>query len=227
MTGIIDSNPNILGGKPIIKGTRIPVRFIFDLLGQGFSIEEILEEYPTLTKEMLKKMKEAGLIRLSFGVESGNPDLLEEAKKGTNLDQIKKAYELADSLGIETRMSIILGLPFETEETIKRTIKFMKGLKCEQAYVNIGTPFPGTEYYDMAKRGYGGLKLLTEDWREYRRWGNAVININDLNRKDLIKWQRRALLEFYLRPKQMIYNLRRAGLKAAIKNAISFIRSFI
>jgi uncharacterized protein (DUF433 family) len=54
-TGLIESNPNILGGKPIIKGTRIPVKFIFDLLGQGLSIEEILEEYPTLSKEIIKK----------------------------------------------------------------------------------------------------------------------------------------------------------------------------
>jgi uncharacterized protein (DUF433 family) len=60
MTGIIDSNPNILGGKPIIKGTRIPIKFIFDMLGQGFSIDEILEEYPSLSKEMIKKIIEIG-----------------------------------------------------------------------------------------------------------------------------------------------------------------------
>lgn len=60
MTGIIDSNPNILGGKPIIKGTRIPVKFIFDMIGQGFSIDEILEEYPSLSKEMIKNIIEIG-----------------------------------------------------------------------------------------------------------------------------------------------------------------------
>lgn len=60
VTGIIESNPNILGGKPIIKGTRIPVKFIFDLLGQGFSIDEISDEYPTLTKETIKQIIEIG-----------------------------------------------------------------------------------------------------------------------------------------------------------------------
>lgn len=46
---IID--PEILVGKPIIKGTRISVDFILDLLGNGWSYEQILENYPQLKKE--------------------------------------------------------------------------------------------------------------------------------------------------------------------------------
>ncbi len=44
-------NPRILGGKPIIEGTRISVEFILDLLASDASEEEILEDYPHLTKE--------------------------------------------------------------------------------------------------------------------------------------------------------------------------------
>ncbi|USH00859.1 DUF433 domain-containing protein [Thermococcus argininiproducens] len=47
----IEVNPKKLGGKPVIKGTRIPVYLILDLLGNGWSIEEILENYPQLTRE--------------------------------------------------------------------------------------------------------------------------------------------------------------------------------
>jgi len=47
----ITYNPNILGGKPIIKGTRISVQFILELLGAGMSIDEILAEYPHLQRE--------------------------------------------------------------------------------------------------------------------------------------------------------------------------------
>ena len=47
----ITFNPNILGGKPIIKGTRISVQFILELLGAGMSIDEILAEYPHLQRE--------------------------------------------------------------------------------------------------------------------------------------------------------------------------------
>jgi len=44
-------NPNILGGKPIIRGTRISVQFLLELLGAGMSISEILEEYSHLERE--------------------------------------------------------------------------------------------------------------------------------------------------------------------------------
>lgn len=47
----ITANPRILGGKPIIQGTRISVEFILDLLASDVSDEEILEDYPHLTKE--------------------------------------------------------------------------------------------------------------------------------------------------------------------------------
>ncbi|KKM62623.1 hypothetical protein LCGC14_1519730 [marine sediment metagenome] len=45
MSDIIESNPEILGGKPIIKGTRIPVVLIYELIGLKYSISEILKEY--------------------------------------------------------------------------------------------------------------------------------------------------------------------------------------
>jgi len=47
----IEVNPNICGGKPVIKGTRITVEFILELLANGWSYEEILENYPQLKKE--------------------------------------------------------------------------------------------------------------------------------------------------------------------------------
>lgn len=47
----ITFNPNILGGKPIIKGTRISVDFILELLSSGMSVDEILKEYKHLKRE--------------------------------------------------------------------------------------------------------------------------------------------------------------------------------
>jgi len=46
----IEINPKVMAGKPVIKGTRIPVELILRMLSQGISAEEILEEYPHLTK---------------------------------------------------------------------------------------------------------------------------------------------------------------------------------
>jgi uncharacterized protein (DUF433 family) len=47
----IEINPRILMGKPVIKGTRISVSLILNLLSQGYTIEKIIEAYPKLTKK--------------------------------------------------------------------------------------------------------------------------------------------------------------------------------
>lgn len=47
----ITIDPKIMVGKPVIKGTRIPVYVVLNLLGDDFSFEEIIEDYPDLKKE--------------------------------------------------------------------------------------------------------------------------------------------------------------------------------
>jgi len=49
----IESTPDVLHGKPRIKGTRIPVSLILGYLASGMSVEEIIEEFPDLTKEQI------------------------------------------------------------------------------------------------------------------------------------------------------------------------------
>jgi len=44
-------DPGVLAGKPVIKGTRIAVGFVVDLLGRGWTIEQVLQEYDHLTRE--------------------------------------------------------------------------------------------------------------------------------------------------------------------------------
>lgn len=51
MNKLITQDPDILGGKPIIKGTRMSVESILELLASGMEIDEILEDYPILKKE--------------------------------------------------------------------------------------------------------------------------------------------------------------------------------
>ncbi len=48
---IIVSDPDVLGGAPTFAGTRVPVKVLFENLADGVGLEEILEEYPTLTRE--------------------------------------------------------------------------------------------------------------------------------------------------------------------------------
>lgn len=58
MINRITFNPKILSGKPIIKGTRISVDFVLELLASGMTEEEILMEYPRLTKADIQAVLE-------------------------------------------------------------------------------------------------------------------------------------------------------------------------
>ena len=54
MTERIEINPKILGGKPVIKGTRIPVYLILELLSAGYDFKRIAKAYPSLTEVDIK-----------------------------------------------------------------------------------------------------------------------------------------------------------------------------
>jgi uncharacterized protein (DUF433 family) len=54
MNGRITLNPEVLVGKPVIKGTRISVEFIVGLLAQGWTVEDITKEYDHVTEEDVK-----------------------------------------------------------------------------------------------------------------------------------------------------------------------------
>ncbi|MHA1651071.1 MAG: DUF433 domain-containing protein [Candidatus Helarchaeota archaeon] len=83
MVDIIECNPEILGGKPVVKGTRIPITLIFELISLNYSIDDIIEEYPTLTREQI-------LTIIKIGKE------FQENLQNINLEQYLKK-ELAQS----------------------------------------------------------------------------------------------------------------------------------
>jgi len=56
MTAIVEVDPDILGGKPVIKGTRVPVDLVLELVELGYSIDRIIEEYPHLSKDVVTEM---------------------------------------------------------------------------------------------------------------------------------------------------------------------------
>lgn len=57
-TELITVNPEILGGTPVFKGTRVPVRTLFEYLESGYSLEEFIECFPSVTKDMACRVLE-------------------------------------------------------------------------------------------------------------------------------------------------------------------------
>lgn len=53
MSSVVNVNPNILGGTPVFAGTRVPVESVFDHLKHGYSIDEFLEQFPSVQREQI------------------------------------------------------------------------------------------------------------------------------------------------------------------------------
>ena len=117
--------------------------------------------------DLLKKMKEAGCVAVSFGVETANPEILKTIKKGITLEQVEAAVSACAEAEVLPHVSFILGLPGETPETIEETRLFGEKIKALGASYgfHLLAPFPGTEIRDRAEEL--GLHILTHDWREY------------------------------------------------------------
>ncbi|OLS13332.1 MAG: hypothetical protein RBG13Loki_3048 [Promethearchaeota archaeon CR_4] len=57
---LVVSDPEILGGKPVIKGTRMPVSLIFELAGLNYTVDQILEWYPFLNRDIIVQILKMG-----------------------------------------------------------------------------------------------------------------------------------------------------------------------
>jgi len=55
---LIVSDPAVCGGKPVIRGTRVPVQYILELRDRGYSFKDIHDQYPTVPEELVKKVVE-------------------------------------------------------------------------------------------------------------------------------------------------------------------------
>jgi len=177
-----------------------------------------------LQGETLGAMKEAGCIALKFGVESADPTILKNINKHINLEEVRTVVKLLKKVGIESHATYMFGLPGETKETIKNTVDFAFGLGTDTAQFSIAIPYPGTKFYEMAKKE-GWLKA--EKWEDYAGQG-AVIEYPQLSSEEIAEavhdCRRKIMMKVALNPKQSLQYLKMiwdyGGTKAVVENII-------
>ena len=150
----------------------------------------------TITRGLLKKMKESGCVTIFYGIESGSQRILNFIRKGIKIRQIIDAVKWTKKMGIEVLGSFVMGFPTETIKEIKKTIAFAKKLRVDYAQFSIATPYPGTALYQLAKKE--GL-LMTEDWSQYTA-ARPVMYLKEVTAKKLLSLLRKAYINFYLSP---------------------------
>lgn len=114
--------------------------------------------------ELLSRMRQAGCERILFGAESGSPEILQHIRKGITPEQTRRAVEMARDAGIGVLASFVLGLPGETPQTLRQTLKFADSLRVPYS-LNLLTPYVGTEIREQAAEW--GIQILSSDWSLY------------------------------------------------------------
>jgi radical SAM superfamily enzyme YgiQ (UPF0313 family) len=181
-------------------------------------------------EEMLQKMGQAGCHMISWGIESGSPEILKRARKGTDPTKAERALHWARKAGIKNFGYFIIGLPGETEETIQQTIAFSKTLPLNVAIFHIAAPYPGTPFfYEVVENGW--FRPGT-NWEQVDMDQSTVLDYENLSAERLMYWQKRATREWALRPEPILTILKGlntwAGFKSALDaglQTLSFIRS--
>jgi len=161
----------------------------------------------TTDYDTLKAMKEAGCRLLIVGYESGDPQILKNIKKGATIDMAERFTANCKKLGLVIHGDFIVGLPGETRESIRKTIDFAKKLDNETIQVSIAHPYPGTEFYDYAKKN--DLISIGNMTDEVGHQLPKVI-YKDLNEAELMDWVERFYGEYYFRPRVIWRVVRKA-----------------
>jgi radical SAM superfamily enzyme YgiQ (UPF0313 family) len=142
-------------------------------------------------------MKKAGCWILGFGIESGSQTSLDRMKKSAELRDARNAVSLCRKYGIKVYMLFLIGLPWDTKESIRETIAFAKTLDGDYLDMNIAYPIPGTEFFEISKKD----GLFNEAAMHGFDYSHPLTKTEYVSTHDLVRLRRAGLVSFYLRPR--------------------------
>lgn len=133
-----------------------------ELIRQHVSIGwECLSRVDTIDREVARNMRKSGCIRVFFGIESGNDEILRVMRKQITTRQAAEAVRIMKQEGIQVGAFFILGYPGENQKTILDTVKFASSLPLDYLSFTLPYPIPGTPLFDRVKD-----KIFIDDWEE-------------------------------------------------------------
>ena len=157
----------------------------------------------TMDDEMAALMYKSGCRLVSIGVESGSQMILDNIGKKIKLDDIRKTVKILKKNKIKIYNYFVIGLPWETEETVKETVKFAIELDSNFISFYTATPLPGTRYfaYALANKLVEGNLDFTSAYYE------PVVRSQALSKERIFELHKKAVKQFYLRPKFILKTL--------------------
>ena len=153
----------------------------------------------TVDPELLRAMASAGCWMISFGLESSDPGVLERAEKNLRSMDFAAPVRQAREAGMKTLGHFVLGLPGDTRQTIRRTVRTALSLDLDFAQFYTAAPFVGTPLHEEAVRD--GL-IDPEDFSSMSQ-SAASMRLKGLSPGAVDRERARATRKFYLRPRQL------------------------
>jgi len=154
----------------------------------------------TVDAERLEMMKKAGCHGVAFGIESGVQEMLNKMKKGTTLEKAREAVKLCKASGMKTLLYFVMGLPWDTEATVRKSIDFALELGGDFVEFHLAIPFPGTELHDIAQRD----KLYAEESLAGYDYSRSPLKTYYLSAEQLLKLRREAFRRIYFHPASIL-----------------------
>ena len=174
-------------------------RFVDSLVAENLPMRwQCLARVDRVSPALLEQMYLAGCREIHYGVESGNQSILQGINKGISLDTVRQAISWTKQAGIMTKGYFMVGLPGDTEETIRQTIEFALDLDLDDAMFSVTTPFPGTRLWQELSRRRPQVEFDQNFARAYYFNVNSdnvgvFLNVSEISDKKLLDLARLAV----------------------------------
>jgi anaerobic magnesium-protoporphyrin IX monomethyl ester cyclase len=166
------------------------------IIRRGIKINwSCLARADAVTPEILSLMKKAGCWSISYGIETGDKEVMKFIGKNITLDKVEHAVRLTKKAGILSKGFFIIGHPIDTHDTIKKTVDFALRIPLDDISVSMMTPFPGSKLHKIAAQ-YGEFE---NNWKKMNEL-DVVFIPKGLTKNVLEGYSREFLKRFYLRP---------------------------
>ena len=150
-----------------------------------------------VTPDFARLMKAAGCHTVQIGVESASDEILKLNNKNITVKTLKEGISTCKKAGLSVLVHIIFGLPGETDETARSTIKFLKEVKPDYAAINIAVPIRGTELERLSmEKGLIKEKVKQMD----QSFSQPVISLSGLSPEKLREYVKTAFRQYYFSP---------------------------
>lgn len=155
----------------------------------------------TLDDDLARDLVRAGAHTVIMGVESADDDLLADYEKVYSVERVKQGFAIARRHGLRTVGTFIIGLPEETEESLRKTLDMALELDLDFMSLNMAVPRFGTPFRAQALE----LGLASRDELVMDQGGaDAFLPTRTLDRDAMLTLKRSMIRKFYLRPSYLL-----------------------